>query len=401
MVATAAIGAGLIHAAAIGAHAEQVGLARMFLLAAVLGVTLGVMCVATPARWVLAAAAGVHAAFLLTWVLTRTAGLPGIDGLQEPEVVGFADAVAAGLALVVVVGCVVLLASRPSLTAVSRPVGVVASLLLVALFVPALADASTHGHGDDHSQDASDEAAHAHEDGAAHEDGTAHDEAAHEGTEAAGHDEGNESDHEHAAADAKPFDPTAPIDLSGTPGVTQVQQKEAELLLANTLEMLPRYADPAVAEAAGYKSIGDSSTGDEHFINWSLLDDEHVLDPAHPESLVYGTRNGERSLEAAMFIMPEGYSLENVPPIGGSLIQWHIHNNLCFTPWPSLQVAGVTSENGPCPADRVNFPARPMIHVWIASNPCGPFAALEGVGAGQVKEGETRACDHAHGSSTF
>ena len=32
-----------------------------------------------------------------------------------------------------------------------------------------------------------------------------------------------------------------------------------------------------------------------------------------------------------------------------------------------------------------------MIHVWITQNPCGPFAALEGVGAGQVLPGQTRA----------
>ena len=39
-----------------------------------------------------------------------------------------------------------------------------------------------------------------------------------------------------------------------------------------------------------------------------------------------------------------------------------------------------------------------MIHVWITPHECGPFAALEGVGGGQVTEGEERSCDHAHGS---
>ena len=38
-----------------------------------------------------------------------------------------------------------------------------------------------------------------------------------------------------------------------------------------------------------------------------------------------------------------------------------------------------------------------MIHVWITPHRCGPFAALEGVGAGQIVEGEERLCDHAHG----
>ena len=29
-----------------------------------------------------------------------------------------------------------------------------------------------------------------------------------------------------------------------------------------------------------------------------------------------------------------------------------------------------------------------MIHVWIEPHPCGPFAALEGVAAGTIAEGE-------------
>ena len=39
-----------------------------------------------------------------------------------------------------------------------------------------------------------------------------------------------------------------------------------------------------------------------------------------------------------------------------------------------------------------------MLHVWIEPNACGPFAALEGPGAGQILPGQTRLCDTAHGS---
>ena len=39
-----------------------------------------------------------------------------------------------------------------------------------------------------------------------------------------------------------------------------------------------------------------------------------------------------------------------------------------------------------------------MIHVWIEKHPCGPFAALEGLGAGQIRDGEERLCDVAHGA---
>jgi hypothetical protein len=39
-----------------------------------------------------------------------------------------------------------------------------------------------------------------------------------------------------------------------------------------------------------------------------------------------------------------------------------------------------------------------MLHVWTVANPCGPFAALEGIGAGQVPAGQTRNCDTRNAS---
>jgi hypothetical protein len=101
-----------------------------------------------------------------------------------------------------------------------------------------------------------------------------------------------------------------------------------------------------------------------------------------------------------MFMLPSTVSLDAVPDVGGRLTQWHVHNDLCFTNDPTApQVAGITSAGGSCTPPLVKFPASPMIHVWIVPHPCGPFAALEGVGAGQVKAGDTKWCDHAHGSS--
>jgi hypothetical protein len=38
-----------------------------------------------------------------------------------------------------------------------------------------------------------------------------------------------------------------------------------------------------------------------------------------------------------------------------------------------------------------------MIHVWITPNECGPFASLDGVAAGTIRDGEDRLCDHQHG----
>lgn len=203
------------------------------------------------------------------------------------------------------------------------------------------------------------------------------------------------------AAVVKPYDPTQPIDLSGTAGVTPEQQAAAENLIAVTLVRLPQWADYRTAEAAGFHSIGDGITGAEHYIQWDWINDDTVLDPDHPESLVYQPQpDGSKKLVSAMYMLPDTVPLEDVPNIGGALMQWHIHDNLCFTNDPvAPRVAGVISSGGTCTPPLTKFRPAPMIHVWITAHPCGPFAALEGVGAGQIKPGEERLCDHAHGST--
>ena len=207
--------------------------------------------------------------------------------------------------------------------------------------------------------------------------------------------------HPAAAVPTKPYDPTQPIDLGGVPGVTPEQQAAAENLVAINVVRLPQWSDYKVAEAAGYHSIGDGLTGFEHFIKWDSINDDVTLDPDHPESLVYAPQpDGSKKLVSAMYFLPDTVSLNDVPNIGGALMQWHIHDNLCFTNDPvAPQVRGITNAAGELrrAADQVPLPA-PMIHVWITPNKCGPFAALEGIGAGQIADGQTRLCDTAHGS---
>ena len=209
--------------------------------------------------------------------------------------------------------------------------------------------------------------------------------------------------HDHGATSTpKPYDPTQPIDLSGTPGVTPEQQAAAENLIAVTVVRLPQWSDYRVAEAAGFHSIGDGLTGFEHFINWDWINYDVALDPDHPESLVYQPQpDGSKKLVSAMFMLPDTVPLEKVPNIGGALMQWHIHDNLCFTNDPvAPHVAGITNATGGCPSGLKKFRPAPMIHVWIVPHTCGPFAALEGVGAGQIAAGTERLCDHVHGAST-
>jgi hypothetical protein len=216
---------------------------------------------------------------------------------------------------------------------------------------------------------------------------------------AAGHSHGDAT-HADGASVTHPYDPAKPIDLGGVEGVTQKQQAFAENLVATTLTRLPQWSDPAVAEAAGFHSIADGATGHEHYIQWDWINDDVWLDPDAPESLVYEPQpDGSKKLVSAMYMLPESMSLDDVPNWGGRLMQWHIHNDLCFTDDPvAPTVAGLREPNGACSPPFVALAQSPMIHVWITSHPCGPFAALEGVGAGAIQPGEERWCDHAHGS---
>jgi len=192
---------------------------------------------------------------------------------------------------------------------------------------------------------------------------------------------------------------TQRIDLSGTPGVTLAEERRAEALIRDTIADLRRYELPSEAYAAGYRSIGDAVTGDEHYVNWSYVNDGHILDPQRPESIVYERRNGTQRAAAAMYMLPFGSTFAAVPDVGGALTQWHIHNNLCLTNDPLQKVVSdITTATATCPPGTSKAGNTPMLHVWIFPNPCGPFAALEGIGAGQVPAGQTRRCDTRYAS---
>jgi hypothetical protein len=369
VAAFASIGAGAIHAAAIGVHSEHRQAVIAFTIVAAIQIGWGVLALLSSHRALAIAGAVANAVFVAGWVLAKTSGIWFIEGLDVSESVQFADFAAAALASVAVIGAVVtaIRGLRPtSLGQQALVIGAVASTLVA---VPAMVAAGSHTHAHGTGADA----LHVHAGGA--------------------------GGHVHAASVVapKPYDPTKPIDLGGVPGVTLQQQARAENLIAVTLARLPQFADYHVAEVNGYKSIGDALTGDEHFINVSYFDDGRILDPDHPESLVYEPDGkGGKKLAAAMYMLAPNQTLNDVPDVGGKLTQWHIHNNLCFT--TGGRVAGLTSEGDPCPPGLNKGSQAPMLHVWIEPHACGPFAALEGIGAGQIKQGETRLCDHVHSS---
>lgn len=367
------LGAGAIHAAAIGVHSEHRSAVLAFTAVAAAQLAWGVLALVRGNRVVAVLGLLIGAGALGGWALAKVSGIPFVAGLDVAEPVQTADALAAGLALASVSALGAALwpehDARPRLRA---PLPLLA-VGVAALTVFGMVTAGSHAHaaGDHHGSD---------------------------GTVAAGHDHADGTgDHvEDASAATVPYDPTKPIDLSGVEGVTAEQQAAAENIIAVTLHGLPQWADPAYAEANGFRSIGDGFTGTEHLINEANMDDDVILDPDVPESLVYDTSGGGRRLVAAMYMLKRGTPLEEVPDVGGKLMQWHTHDNLCYN--ADGKVRGITDASGACPAGLVKPVETPMIHVWLEPHPCGPFAALEGIAGGRIPDGEEVLCDHAHGN---
>jgi hypothetical protein len=200
------------------------------------------------------------------------------------------------------------------------------------------------------------------------------------------------SDQAKAAASGwpRPFDPNVPVNLDGIQGFTAEQAQRALALIENARRDLPAFANYAAAIAAGYLSIGDESSGYEHLIKYSLLNDGRFLDTTAPESLVYRVTGTTRTLVSAMFIAPSGTQINDTTLVNyaGGLIQWHVHDNLCWRQVNGIpKVVGALDANGNCPPNStLQRGGAPMVHVWITAHPCGPFAALEGIAAGVADE---------------
>lgn len=380
---TFSLGAGAIHASAIGVHAAHRQAALAFAIVAALQLAWGGLALVRSGRVVQLLGGLIGVGAVGGWVVAKSRGIGFISGLNQAERMQLADGLAAVLATVSAVLVAVALVTDRT-TPPSRRLMTVGSVAVTAIAFAGMVAGGTHAHAssDGHEAAAGGEGSDGH--GATGEP-DASDEV---------HADGEE--HVAQAVAPVPYDPTKPIDLGGVDGVTPEQQAMAENIVAVTVMRLGQWADPAVAEAAGFRSIGDGGTGVEHFVHQEFRSDGIFFDPDRPESLVYNTTGGERRLVAAMYMVDQGTGLEDVPDYGGALMQWHTHENLCYN--AEGQVRGLTDAEGNCAPGLTKPVPTPMIHVWIEPHPCGPFAALEGIAGGTIKEGEEILCDHAHGA---
>jgi hypothetical protein len=167
--------------------------------------------------------------------------------------------------------------------------------------------------------------------------------------------------HAHAGAILQPVAAVA----------TPEQRQAAARLLSDTRASIARYRDPAAAIVAGFKpGVVSSADPLRHFTNTGNTN--AILDPNHPQALVYAQTKHGLQLIGAMYQMKRAGQWG--PDPGGPLTQWHQHEGICLSPFGfefSFETPFWT-----CPVGSTSITTPPMLHVWIVDNgKLGPFAA--------------------------
>lgn len=366
LAAAASIAAGLVHAAASGSHAELATLSTLFAVTALAQIAWGAAALVRPTRPVVVAGIGIHLVALGAWLASRTVGISSIEGLESGQAIAFQDGMAAGLQVLAVLGAGLALTSATLPRIFQAAVPTVVAALAFAT-VPAMAQPHDHSSHDHDTDVATGEVAAAGEDHAHGDDGHEAAHGDHHGTDADAAEEP-----EVAAPTTEDLGyPASFLDQAETPEA----RERAETLIRETTEAMEAFPDEAAIQAAGFVSIGDGATGYEHYIHVGRIIDPRVLDPDDIESIVLTVDpDGTKEVASAMYLLPFGATVADVPDVAGELTTWHDHQNLC---WDGARVVGITDANGSCPRGEFR-PTQPMLHVWMTEHPCGPFAGIEG-----------------------
>jgi hypothetical protein len=351
----------VVHLALVSAHArEDPKLAKLFALNGALFIALSIA--AFTWRWWRPAAATLLVLTILAYISHIS------NGKEDPDQVGIAtklvELVALGLVIVPARDGVRSWSRR--LRWVAVPVAVLTLCVLTGISVwgaavrAARADASTGmASGHDHRADHHDAIA------APISAGTGTAEVQTAGTVAGmdmatGHHHGGG----HPGMVLQPVPSTPP---------TAAQRAAAAKLAADTKAAVAKYEDLSAALADGYRPGTPPNMPTVHYVKWANFKRDAVLDPNNPEELVYAnTKHGPVLLGAVYVMHGRG---EPGPDIGGSLTQWHMHDNVCFA--PNGMVVGLLSAFATCPAGSFNVPTAEILHVWTIDNPVGAYGDLD------------------------
>jgi hypothetical protein len=351
--------AAVIHFSVTGEHFQEYWLFGVFMVViAWLQVLWAVLSIARPSRLLLGLGAGLNAAVVAVYVITRTVGDLVGPTPSAAEPFGFTDVLCTAFELVLVAGSAWLLLSGTSrrvsrghaLAALMTTAGVVAALLSASLLVatPEMemdsADSATSGDAPM---------------------GMAASPIRLPTSSPAG--DITMPDATMQMGDGMKMADPSPCDAVPT----EEQQHAAVTLVDNAWRDAQKYQSLAAAQAAGYRPVTPSGKSVVHYVSptssRAALGGEHALDTADPPSLVYANTPHGAVLAAAMFMAPLGSA---APQPGGCLTQWHIHTNLCLS---RGQVVVAETDAG-CPPGSKNRQTPPMLHLWFVPIPGGPTA---------------------------
>src|SRR5262245_61755211 len=188
IAAFTSIGAGAIHAAAIGVHSEHRQAVITFTIVAALQIGWGALALMARSRWVPLLGIVINGAAIGGFLLAKSNGISFIDGLDVAEPVQYADGIAAALAAVCVLAAVYALLRKDVASTLGFTAMGIAALATAIVTISGMVAAGSHTH------------AHGHAEGTAAE-GTAghtHGDASGTGGSASGGDNGG--GHSHGAA---------------------------------------------------------------------------------------------------------------------------------------------------------------------------------------------------------
>ncbi|MEJ6512867.1 MAG: hypothetical protein QNL59_01140 [Actinomycetota bacterium] len=180
--------------------------------------------------------------------------------------------------------------------------------------------------------------------------------------------------------------PSGPIVSVNDPRLTPAQQNAASALLISSRAAIASFPNTTALAAGGYVSVGDNSSGLQHWVNDAYTHDGRELDPSHIETFVVNVSSGRTV--GAMYTLEPGKTMANVPNIAGELTTWHVHPTICFSNTQIWRFVSFATNNS-CPNGSSPRLVPPMMHVWSDDPPCGPFVGTEG-------HGTTSCAAHAH-----
>ena len=166
---------------------------------------------------------------------------------------------------------------------------------------------------------------------------------------------------------------------------TAAQQRAADELVERTFAATQKFGwhHAETAFAAGWAKTHHDP---HHYRNDAYLLDDRILDPEHPEFLMYYQLEGQQHLAGVMYLART--RSEQGQQVGGPLTVWHFHT------WRRAQCAiegimprGWAAPDGSCKEGLPKHRSAEMIHVWLIDRPNGPFSTEMAVSSEEMREG--------------